>query len=112
MAKQKMFPPRVWVGFCTYLDGATPWRPFVRRAPEVAGDKRIASKHPVEEYLSLAEHEARLAEALAEAAEWERLANEWREDYDKLKAKYEPMIAVVGEALSGVPAREGETDGR
>lgn len=33
----------------------------------------------------------------AECNEWERLANEWREDYDKLKNKYEPMFATVSE---------------
>lgn len=59
-----------------------------------------------EKYISEKEHAATITSLQAEnerlkdqATEWERLANSWREDYDELKNKYEPMIAVTSEAL-------------
>lgn len=31
--------------------------------------------------------------------EWQRLANEWMADYDKLKAKYEPVVASLSDGI-------------
>lgn len=49
---------------------------------------------PTEEYATM---ESELQKHKAIAGEWERLANEWREDHDKLKNKYEPMVAVISD---------------
>ena len=46
----------------------------------------------------LAGWEAGHAAGRAEADEWERVANEWMRDYDKLKEKYEPSVWVTSEA--------------
>lgn len=42
--------------------------------------------------------ETKLDAAEKERDEWKRVAGEWMRDYDKLKNKYEPMIAVPSEA--------------
>lgn len=65
--------------------------------------------NPTETYKVFASHQeneierltAELAALKGERDEWERLANEWREDYDKLKNKYEPMYAVTSKSLRG-----------
>lgn len=49
------------------------------------------------EYLSLEEHEAIVAELKAQNEDLYKIAQEWMHDYDKLKNKYEPMIAVTSE---------------
>lgn len=53
--------------------------------------------------------EQRARRAEEEAARWEALANEWMADYDKLKNKYEPMIAVTSAALSPVAEEKKES---
>lgn len=43
----------------------------------------------------LAGYEAGETACQSQVEELERIANEWMRDYDKLKAKYEPMIVVT-----------------
>lgn len=43
----------------------------------------------------LAAKDADIARMQEECDEWERVARSWNADYDKLKEKYEPMIAVI-----------------
>ncbi len=46
-------------------------------------------------YISEMEVKDKIEKIKLAAKEWERLANEWMKDYDKLKAKYEPMVAAI-----------------
>ena len=64
------------------------------------------------EFLSLEEHSALMQARDQEIADLEenyshvyQCAKEWMEKYDELKNKYEPMIAVTSEALSGDAGR-------
>jgi hypothetical protein len=47
--------------------------------------------------MTLKEHNAIVAELKAENERLYKLAQEWMHDYDKLKNKYESMIAVTSE---------------
>lgn len=73
---------------------------------ELSAERNPDSKAwaPFSEVLSLRAEAAALRDELSDAddraAEWERIAHQWMEDYDKLKAKYEPMIAVTSDADS------------
>ncbi len=94
------FPPRVHV----WHEWNTSWK---RGGWAIEAPESILNKYEVHEYLSLAEHSALLLaaqrerdEALGMAEEWERSANEWMREYDKLKEKYEPMIAVIQAATA------------
>lgn len=81
----KEFPPRVfgWV-----QDNGIPYG---------ISDSGVVIGAP-QEWISIQEHTAIVEAAVRESKEWEKLANDWREDYDKLKNKYEPMYATTGDA--------------
>lgn len=53
---------------------------------------------------ALAKSNSERDQLLLEAAEWERVANEWMRDYDKLKEKYEPKITILSNS-SGSEAK-------
>lgn len=56
----------------------------------------VAGPHPGKERIEVVEKSAYLA-LEKERDEYERLANEWMQDCDKLKEKYEPMVLVESE---------------
>ncbi len=45
-------------------------------------------------------------ESLAEVKHWEKIANEWMADYDKLKAKYEPLVGIVSDNIRIAPVEK------
>ncbi len=89
------------------------WASKVKDVDEYKAEQALATQELLEdlattEALLDASHREKIMYR-AESNEWERLANEWRDDYDKLKGKYEPMVGVIYTAAElEVPTKEDE----
>lgn len=70
--------------------------PIYFHCREELTEKQEKAFVPAKEYLSLEEHEALLKEEQVRADVYEKCANQWMEDYQRLKDKYEPMILTKG----------------
>lgn len=85
MSSGKAWPPRLWHSKPGGNNNFQFWD-----KPEWTSDV----PDPIE-YLSFEEHDAIVAELKAQNEELYKIAQEWMHDYDKIKNKYEPMIAVT-----------------